>query len=100
MGYAGRAVSASQDHGEWTTGPYALQSLFLLIAPSLLSASVYMELNRIVQLVEGDKYLMIRRGWMTKIFVCGDAVSFIMQGAGKHSQQASVGGSSGVLTLV
>lgn len=100
MGYVGRAVSASQDSGEWTTGPFALQSLFLLVAPSLLSASVYMELSRIVQLVEGDSHLMIRRTWMTKIFVCGDAVSFIMQGAGKHSQQPCVRSSSGVLTLV
>ena len=43
-----------------------------------------MELGRIVELVQGDQYLFIRRRWLTGIFVLGDVVSFLMQAGGKH----------------
>lgn len=43
-----------------------------------------MELGRIVLVVDGDHALFIRRKWLTKIFVCGDVFSFMMQGAGKY----------------
>lgn len=41
-----------------------------------------MELGRIVEVVEGDANLFIRRRFLTAIFVCGDVLSFFMQGAG------------------
>lgn len=41
-----------------------------------------MELGRIVELVHGDHYLFIKRRWLTKIFVFGDVISFLMQAAG------------------
>ena len=54
IGYVGRAISATQHFNDWTLGPFIVQSLLLLIAPALLAASVYMQLGRIVQLLEAE----------------------------------------------
>lgn len=82
IGYVGRAVSAAQT-GERTLGPYIVQSVLPLVAPALFAASIYMELGRIVEVVEGDANLFIRRKFLTTIFVCGDVLSFFLQGAGR-----------------
>jgi hypothetical protein len=79
IGYAGRAVSATQTPN-WTLGPYVMQSLLILIAPALFAASVYMILGRIIRLVDGTAYSFIPIRWLTKIFVTADVVSFLMQG--------------------
>jgi RTA1 like protein len=89
IGYVGRAVSSTQTP-DWTLGPYIIQSLLLLVAPALFAASIYMVLGRIVEMTQGDKHLFVRRTWMTKIFVCGDVLSFLMQGAGRSSTAATV----------
>ncbi|KAF5591736.1 RTA1 like [Fusarium pseudocircinatum] len=75
IGYIARTVPV-------TLGAYVVQSIFLLVAPALFAASIYMELGRIVDLVDGDDYLYVRRRWLTRIFVIGDVLSFFMQGAG------------------
>ncbi|KAF2088812.1 RTA1 like protein [Saccharata proteae CBS 121410] len=82
IGYIGRAMSAQQASGEWTTGPYIMQTTLLLVAPALFAASIYMELGRIVLLIDGNSHLLLRRTWMTKFFVAGDVLSFFMQAAG------------------
>ena len=64
-------------------GPYIIQSLFILLAPALLAASIYMELGRIILLVDGEHLSLIRTRWLTKIFVAGDIISFLTQGAGR-----------------
>lgn len=81
IGYIGRALSAHQSPN-WTLGPYVMQSTLLLIAPALFAASIYMELGRIIILVHGEKHSLIRVNWMTKIFVAGDVLSFLMQASG------------------
>ncbi|KAH0339787.1 putative C6 transcription factor, partial [Aureobasidium melanogenum] len=81
IGYAARAKSASQ-HPDYTLMPYILQSLFLLLAPTLFAASIYMELGRILDLTEGESRSLIRRKLLTKIFVTGDVLSFLAQSAG------------------
>lgn len=63
--------------------PYIMQSVLLLVAPALFAASIYMELGRIVLMVDGERALFIRRTWLTKIFVAGDVLSFLMQSSGK-----------------
>lgn len=67
----------------WTLEPYILQSLLLLLAPAFFAASIYMELGRIITLVDGEHLSMIRKQRLTKIFVCGDVFSFLVQGAGQ-----------------
>ena len=57
--------------------------LGFLVAPALFAATIYMELGRIVTLVDGDSYTLIRKKWLTKMFVCGDVLSFMVQSAGE-----------------
>ncbi|KAI4718192.1 RTA1 like protein [Aureobasidium sp. EXF-10727] len=92
IGYAARAKSASQDP-DYTLMPYILQSLFLLLAPTLFAASIYMELGRILDLTEGESRSLIKRKLLTKIFVLGDVLSFLAQsaGGGMLAQGMSIG---------
>jgi len=49
-----------------------------------------MELGRIIELVDGESHAMIRKRWLTKLFVCGDVVSFTLQMAGTCSHPLSL----------
>jgi hypothetical protein len=86
VGYAGRARSG-QDSPDWTLPPYIIQALLILVAPAFFAATIYMELGRLVTLVDGEEYTLIRKQWLTKIFVCGNVLSFMVQSAGKRKQQ-------------
>ncbi|PWY74924.1 RTA1 domain protein [Aspergillus eucalypticola CBS 122712] len=81
VGYIGRAMSGNQSPN-WTLGPYIIQSTLLLIAPALFAATIYMILGRIIALVHGEHHSIIRLKWLTKIFVVGDCLSFLMQSSG------------------
>ncbi|KAF2684556.1 RTA1 like protein [Lentithecium fluviatile CBS 122367] len=81
IGYIGRAI-CSTETPDWTLGPYIQQTLLLLIAPALYAASIYMMLGRIILLTDGEDHSMIPKRWLTKVFVTGDVISFMMQGAG------------------
>lgn len=59
-----------------------MQSCLLLIAPALFAASIYMTLGRIMVLMHGEHHSIIRVNWLTKIFVAGDVLSFLMQSSG------------------
>lgn len=63
-------------------GPYIIQTLFILVAPALFAASIYMELGRIILMVEGERHAIVQKRFLTKIFVGGDILSFVTQGAG------------------
>lgn len=41
-----------------------------------------MTLGRIIMLVHGERHSLIRLSWLTKIFVGGDILSFLMQASG------------------
>ena len=62
--------------------PYIIQSIFVLLAPTLFAAAVYMVLARIIRSVNGEKYSPIRINLVTKIFVTCDILTFIIQGGG------------------
>ncbi|KAF5667247.1 RTM1-like protein [Fusarium heterosporum] len=81
IGYAARAKSGNESPN-WTLGPYIMQSILLLVAPALFAASIYMELGRIILMVDGEDRALIAKKWLTKIFVVGDVLSFILQGGG------------------
>ncbi|KIL85173.1 hypothetical protein FAVG1_11602 [Fusarium avenaceum] len=87
IGYAGRAKSG-EESPDWTLGPYIIQAILLLVAPALFAASIYMELGRIIIMVEGEARTIISRKWLTKIFVIGDVLSFLLQGGGGGYQSA------------
>lgn len=69
-------------------GPYIMQTLLCLVAPALFAASIYMTLGRIIRLVDGEHHSLIRLKWLTKIFVAGDIISFITQGAGTQCRRS------------
>ncbi|KAE8443881.1 hypothetical protein EG329_001290 [Mollisiaceae sp. DMI_Dod_QoI] len=77
IGYCARA-SAHNKTGKLM--PYIIQNLFILVAPALFAASIYMTLGRIIRSVGGEKLSVIRVNWLTKTFVCGDIMSFLVQG--------------------
>ncbi|GME34133.1 putative RTM1-like protein [Neofusicoccum parvum] len=79
IGCISRILSANQTP-DWTVGPYIQQTLLLLVAPALFAASIYMGLGRIILITYGETHSLIRLKWLTKIFVCGDVVSFVLQG--------------------
>ncbi|KAL2782547.1 RTA1 like protein-domain-containing protein [Aspergillus keveii] len=81
IGYIGRAISGTEAP-DFSLSPYILQTMLLLIAPTLYAATIYMELGRIVLLTNGEVHCFIPRKWLTKIFLLGDIISFVMQGAG------------------
>jgi len=60
--------------------PYIIQNLFILVSPALFAASIYMTLGRIMRSVKGEHHSVIRIGWVTKAFVIGDILSFMVQG--------------------
>lgn len=79
VGYSARIQSAMNVH---ETTPFIIQTLCILLAPALMAASIYMILGRIIELTSGEPYALIRRTWLTKIFVLGDVLSFVAQGIG------------------
>ncbi|KAI2941423.1 hypothetical protein CBS147321_5862 [Aspergillus niger] len=81
IGYVGRLLS-SLESPNYSTGSYAMQSALILIAPAFLAASIYMTLGRIIRMVQAEQYSVFRLNWVTKIFVAGDVLSFLMQASG------------------
>lgn len=81
IGYIGRIASRSDPT---SLGPYTVQAIFLLIPPSVFSASLYMGLGRLMSSLgpKAESMSLVRPGWLTKIFVTGDVLSFLIQGAG------------------
>lgn len=83
IGYIGRILSAQQTP-DWTLGPFIMQAMLLLVAPALFAASIYMVLGRIVLTLDGEKHCLIKKKWLTKIFVGGDVLSFLVLCGGSY----------------
>ncbi|GKZ18812.1 hypothetical protein AbraIFM66951_009515 [Aspergillus brasiliensis] len=66
--------------------PYAIQSVFILIAPVLFAASVYMALGRIIRSVNAEQHSIVPLRWVTKLFVTSDVVAFFVQSSGAGLQ--------------
>ncbi|KAF5858503.1 hypothetical protein ETB97_004299 [Aspergillus alliaceus] len=78
IGYGARAAAHSRTD---KIMPYCIQNVFILLGPVLFAASVYMTLGRIMRSVQAEHYSMIRAHWLTKVFVLGDVLSFVVQGS-------------------
>jgi hypothetical protein len=61
---------------------YALQSLFIVLPPSLYAASIYMIFGRIILFVNSPSASIIAPHLITKIFVIGDIFAFLLQAGG------------------
>ncbi|KAH8896107.1 RTA1 like protein [Thozetella sp. PMI_491] len=64
---------------------FILQTLTILVAPALFAASIYMVTGRLIILLNAQSYSIIRPTLLTKIFVGGDIISFIVQIIGSGS---------------
>jgi hypothetical protein len=84
VGFIGRYLSKNDI---WALGPFIMQSLLILVAPALFAASIYIILGRLILMVDGERYSLVRQKWLTKTFVAGDVLSFMMQGSGKTTGQ-------------
>ena len=78
-GYAARYLSAKKPDN---LPLYVAQTLLILLPPSLYAATIYMIYGRIVLLVNAPDASVIGPGKVTKIFVTGDVISFLIQAAG------------------
>lgn len=79
VGYCARVWSHSEPDA---LSPFIAQSLLLLVAPALFAASIYMVLGRIIGNLECGPFSIIPLKWLTKLFVLGDVISFLVQGSG------------------
>ncbi|KAF2196548.1 RTA1 like protein [Delitschia confertaspora ATCC 74209] len=79
IGYAARGAAHSDTK---SVTPYVIQSLLILLAPILFAGSIYMILGRIIQRTAGSSLSIIRPQWVTRIFVAGDVLCFLMQSSG------------------
>ncbi|KAL4866015.1 hypothetical protein BDV12DRAFT_187731 [Aspergillus spectabilis] len=79
IGYGAR-INCTNNTGELM--PYIIQSVFILLGPVLFAASIYMFLARLIRSVGAEKYSLIRVTRLTKTFVAGDIISFLVQGSG------------------
>lgn len=77
VGYCGRASAYNKTD---RIMPYVVQSVFILLAPALFAASIYMTLGRIIRSIDGDRHSIIPLRWLTRFFVLGDVLSFLIQG--------------------
>lgn len=62
-------------------GPYILTNVFTLLGPTLFAASIYMTLGRLIQCVHAEHLSVIKISRLTKTFVWGDVLSFLVQGS-------------------
>ncbi|SPJ88924.1 related to protein RTA1 [Fusarium torulosum] len=82
IGHAARAYNATEDFPNWSDIPFIMQTLLLLLAPALFAASIYMILGRLIRALDAEHLSLIRTRWLTKLFVLGDILSFVVQGIG------------------
>ncbi|KAL0937042.1 rta1 domain protein [Colletotrichum truncatum] len=82
IGYIMRCLSASEEFGCWSLPPFIVHSVLVLVAPAAIAASLYMLLEKIIRVSEGESYSIMSARWITRIFVAGDIVSFLVQSYG------------------
>ncbi|KAI0763256.1 RTA1 like protein-domain-containing protein [Irpex lacteus] len=61
---------------------YIIEYLFITLSPCGFVAAEYVILGRLVHWVKGDRYLLIRPSWVTKVFVASDVITFLIQAFG------------------
>lgn len=81
-----RCIAASEAP-DFTVPVYSIHTIFVLVAPSVFAASIYMCLGRLILITDGEKHSLIRARWLTKIFVVGDIVSFLSRSSPECLQE-------------
>lgn len=89
-GYMGRILMNKEPFGEIG---FELQITCLIIAPAFVSAGIYLTLKHFV-ITFGESWSRLRPAWYTYVFITGDVISLILQGAGGGMAAAGESGSS------
>ncbi|KAJ4357675.1 uncharacterized protein N0V89_002251 [Didymosphaeria variabile] len=99
IGYGGRIAA---NNATDKLMPYIVQSVFLLVPPSLFAASIYMTLGRVMRGLgpAAEQLSIIRIGWLTKTFVIGDAFAFLVQSSGAGYMAAGSGTKTGEIIVI
>ncbi|EPS27452.1 hypothetical protein PDE_02395 [Penicillium oxalicum 114-2] len=72
-------------------GPYIVQTMLILVAPPLFAASIYMTLGRVIVALQCQQFSLVSVRYLTKIFVVGDVISFLLQcGGGGYMAAGSI----------
>jgi hypothetical protein len=79
IGYISRAISADDTEAMM---PYVIQSVMLLVSPAFIVATIYMCLGETIRSLKAKEYSVIPVKYLTKVFVLGDVLSFLMQSSG------------------
>ncbi|KFY55302.1 hypothetical protein V496_07024 [Pseudogymnoascus sp. VKM F-4515 (FW-2607)] len=82
IGFICRMINATETPPLWTKTFYIIQFLLILLAPAFFAASIYMGFGRIILLVDGEVHSLVKKKWLTKLFVFGDVLSFVVQAIG------------------
>jgi hypothetical protein len=77
--YTARAISAYNPEAEM---PFAIEMAMLFVAPMFIVSTIYMCSIETIRSLKAEKYSVIPVGYLTKIFVLGDPLSFILQSSG------------------
>lgn len=91
VGFAVRIISIKQPSSLIL---YAIQSFFILVAPVIFAASIYVTLSRILRTTKTEDCSFLRPKWITRVFVTGGVLSLLLQGAGGGIQAGAKSDSS------
>jgi len=81
LGYSTRIASSLQTPN-YTLSLFILQGSGPLLAPALLAATIYMSFGRLIFALNSQHLSTIPPRWLTVIFVTGDILGILVQGAG------------------
>lgn len=59
--------------------------MLILVAPPLFAASIYMTLGRVIVALNSQQLSIVPVRFLTKIFVFGDVLSFLLQCGGEYT---------------
>ncbi|KAF2631898.1 RTA1 like protein, partial [Macroventuria anomochaeta] len=99
IGYGGRiGANKATDSLE----PYIIQSVFLLVPPSLFAASIYMTPSRVMRGLgpAAEQFSIIRIDWLTKTFVIGDVFAFLVHSTSAGYMAAGTSPKTGEIIVI
>jgi hypothetical protein len=90
VGYGGRLMLYNDP---FDNNGFIIQICCLIISPAFVSAGIYLTLKHIV-INFGEQWSRLPPVWYTRIFIAGDILSLVLQGAGGGLASTAEGGSS------